>query len=299
MTGVPETTVVIGCHRSGTTVFMRTLSFHPSFSWISQYNQLLGSYRAMTLLSRIHDLPLLGNQFRINYHRLRLIPKPVEPGNFAQNIDPNFHILSVSGKQKESHFGIPSIDVIKRFRAGVIELARCHSKKRFIAKFTTRPDVIYFKAIFPNANFIHILRDPRAVVNSLRNRVIKDKWFPPSTRSYIMNIFPNKYSNFVMSSSNRMIAFLSCYYCYVVNMIQEQLGSLSGEKALELEYKDFTTDTVDVFRKVLKFLNLPWNDKYERFLLTRPLENRNYKYKRMFTREQLQVIEKALHKFRN
>lgn len=61
---VEKPVFILGCPRSGTTIFMNILSFHPCFSWPSQYINRWPSSTRLAVLSRVHDVPVLKNHIK-------------------------------------------------------------------------------------------------------------------------------------------------------------------------------------------------------------------------------------------
>ncbi len=277
MKEVPEATIVVGCHRSGTTIFFRLLGFHPSFGWPSQYTDKLPSVPALALLSRIYDLPFVGPILRRRQEYFRFLPKPVEPGKTWSNIDPQFHILRVQGGGRTVKPYQPKDDVVCKSKGYTASLAKWQGKRKVALKFTTRPDVGHLRLLFEEPQFIHVRRNPLAVVNSLLNKVNSGEWFAEEARLRIMKLFPEEYVSYIETSEDYILAFLSCYYCYVVNSLEEKLEPLYGSTSMKVLYEDFITKTASVFQEVTEFLQIEWMKEYRQFLSSRILENRNYK----------------------
>jgi hypothetical protein len=128
---------VLGCPRSGTTIFERVLAFHPDFSWPSGYTNRFPSLPQLSMLSRIHDLALIGRYSRI-WHMSKIIPSPNEPFTLFSRIDGNFDFVDrtdprVPQVTSLDNLGAETIDEIRR-------IVRIHQiwqgKDRFITKVT-------------------------------------------------------------------------------------------------------------------------------------------------------------------
>ncbi len=96
MSVVKKPIFIMGCPRSGTTIFLDLLSSHEDFAWVSlQYNRLPWLH-FINFYNRIYSLPMLGkilsikkgsnNKRSINY----LLPQPVEPWIFWNTYLSNF-----------------------------------------------------------------------------------------------------------------------------------------------------------------------------------------------------------------
>ena len=47
---------ILGTGRSGTTLFLNVLAFHPDFTWFSTFSKRFPDHPSVAFLSRIHDI---------------------------------------------------------------------------------------------------------------------------------------------------------------------------------------------------------------------------------------------------
>ena len=159
-----------------------------------------------------------------------------------------------------------------------------HKKKRFINKHPRNSVRIkYIRKIFPDAYFIHVIRDGRAVVNSIVNKInnepIRQKipfgnfCKPPNWRKYLCD---------------DIIKQTAMQWKEIVQYILSNRDDL-GDKYFEVKYEDFCSKPHDTFRDIYKFVGLPLSSE---FLNSFPksLEAMNYKYKENFSLEQINTI---------
>ncbi len=65
------------------------------------------------------------------------------------------------------HGEVPDVERMEAARAAVSRILWWQGRKRFTAKFTGPPRIDVLHACFPGATFVHVTRDPRAIVASL------------------------------------------------------------------------------------------------------------------------------------
>jgi Sulfotransferase family len=154
---------IVGPGRSGTTLLSLLISLHPELAWFSSWTNRFPNWPEFSLLSRFNDLTFLEKATR----GIKKLPRPAEaygiwnycfPGFSEANIDWDENQVNKNGAAKltrliESHL-------------------RWHGKKRFSTKYTGWPRIRFLRAIFPDALFVYIDRDPRAVAFSY----MKHKW---------------------------------------------------------------------------------------------------------------------------
>lgn len=145
-------------------------------------------------------------------------------------------------------------------------------KKRFINKNPRNSFRIGFlHEIFPDAYFIHLIRDGRAVVNSiLRSRLRHngDYWGvkPPGWRDLL---------------EKPLIEACALQWKLTVEHIQQSAQALPAARYLEIRYEDLVESPLDVFEGVAQHCRLTWDPGYWGTILS-DLQNMNYKWQEDF-----------------
>jgi hypothetical protein len=146
---------VMGAKHSGTTILYRMLAFHPDATWFSQFSLRGGELehrRSLPLASSL-DRPLrrlLPHQWTKDQSWLRRVAAP-RPGEAATVW------TSLLG-------GGPD-----QLREVLTDFAASHGKQHLLTKWPAfHRHIELLHRAFPQATFVHIVRDGRAVALSLR-----------------------------------------------------------------------------------------------------------------------------------
>lgn len=150
---------IVGCQRSGTTIFYRLLSSHPNLAWFSNFTDRFPGFPLLAMFSNL--FPLRQTKFILMPMRV-MIPKPREGVRIFGMC------ISVTKRSLSTNDVIPE-DATRLINQITAHL-RHHGRPRFLNKNITNAQRIgYLNAIFPEAIFLHMIRDPRANAASLLN----------------------------------------------------------------------------------------------------------------------------------
>src|SRR6185503_19102246 len=155
---------VIGAPRSGTTVVYETLSSHQHLAWFSNLFLKFHQVPMVAVLSRLTaSNRLMGaKKQKENQSRFR-VPWPHAVECYAaweQCCGRKFRFDFLTNQVATEEERKKTVELVAR-------VMRFHGKPRFVAKITGPSRIAYLKSIFPDALFIHVVRDGRAVVRSL------------------------------------------------------------------------------------------------------------------------------------
>ncbi len=127
-------------------------------------------------------------------------------------------------------------------RAFISSLLRGTAQGERIAEKTPH-NLLHMQSLgrmFPQARFIHVVRDGRAVSASL----VKQAWLDPSTGG------PVWYCSDLENASR--------YWAQVVSVVRQQSRAVPG-RILEIRYEDLVTNSELTMRRVLAFLGERWH----------------------------------------
>lgn len=147
----------------------------------------------------------------------------------------------------------------------------------------------FLKKIFPDAIFIHLIRDGRAVVNSN----YKQTELEPFRQKYPFCLFPKppqwrKYQNLPL-----ILQFAHQWVDLLGHIRKVAITELSSENYIEIYYEDFCLAPHETLRKIDQFCGLPLS---KRNYSTIPVafNSQNFKWKDEFSNVQVKEIEEIL-----
>ena len=145
-------------------------------------------------------------------------------------------------------------------------------KDRFVNKNPRNSLRIGFlNEIFPDAIFLHLIRDGRAVANSILRSRMKhngDYWGvqPPGWQSLL---------------DKPPLEACALQWKLTVEQVQKSAEELPADRYLEVRYEDFVSAPLDIFEMVFQRCGLGWKPEHWKGILE-DLQNMNYKWQENF-----------------
>jgi len=166
---------------------------------------------------------------------------------------------------------------------------RFHAKQRFLNKnprSSVRID--YIRAIFPDAVFVHLIRDGRAVVASMLELVrrrphLKHLWDAPMRFAH-----PPNWRTLVREDKAEQSAL---QWRAIVNTVLSKRAEL-GSAYHEFKYEELCDDPRGVLAAAWRFAGLRV-DAEALEQLPKRLENQNYKWKQQLSLQQVETITRT------
>jgi hypothetical protein len=251
---------LVGAPRSGTSVFYRKFAQHPSLAWISNITK---KYPGSLLITRMLML------FRKDHH-------PTEAGNvwqrFGKNEDDALRRADATPR------------AAKYMRKVVANNLRIFGKPRFLNKCPRNSlRIDFLDAIFPDAYFIHIIRDGRAVAHSLlrsREKHSGAYWAarPPGWKELL---------------ERPMIEACGLQWKSVVEFARRAGKSLPPDRYMEIRYEDFVARPEETFLKAGEWCGLQW-DRTQLKALVSDIENRNFKWRERLNAGEIAALNSVI-----
>ncbi|HEX6384565.1 MAG TPA: sulfotransferase [Anaerolineae bacterium] len=159
-----------------------------------------------------------------------------------------------------------------------------HKKRRFINKHPRNSVRIdYIRKIFPDALFIHVIRDGRAVVNSIVKRIERDPerqhipfgdfCKPPDWRQYLRD---------------EPVEQAALQWREITRYVLDKRDEL-GDRYYELKYEHMCQEPREVFAAAFEFAGLPVSAEFLAGIPER-LRNMNHKYEENLSATQIATI---------
>ncbi len=134
----------------------RLLARHEQVGWLSTWNETLPSQPWLSAFSNLYRAPISDR-----LKESKAFPKPFEAYRFWEHYLPGFSRRDRPQTASDVHE--PGIEPVRRATAQVLS---CQRRERLLVKVTGWSRVAYFDRIYPDARFVSLRREPRAVVSS-------------------------------------------------------------------------------------------------------------------------------------
>jgi hypothetical protein len=280
MPDVEKPILIVGTGRCGSTVLHQILSYHAQVAWLSRAchtkpHEPRANRRAMRAL----DLPLPSRY-------LRKLIYPVEAYRFWDYYCPGF---------SEPCRDLLKQDVtprVKKTVRSVMAQMLTHKRQRLLIKITGWPRIGFLKEIFPDAKFIHVYRDGRAVVHSLLNVKWWSGWRGPANWRWgeLTYAQREKWERYDRS----FVALAAIEWEILMSAQEEAKRKISSDDLLEIRYEDLCQDPVKTFQMATGFGALEWSPRFEITVNGFSFRNTNYKWREHLSEAQQRVLNECL-----
>ena len=235
---------IVGAPRSGTNIFYRTFAKHPNLAWISNITKKIPSSLWLTrfiMLFRKDHRPTEANNVR---------------QKFAGNADESLGRNDVTAAAHQYLYTVLQNNL------------RIFNKPRFVNKCPGNSVRIEFlKEIFPDAVFIHIIRDGRAAAYSIMQSRLEHSgayWSvkPPGWQALLK--LP-------------LIDACALQWKMTVESILQSAKNLPRGQYMEVKYEEFVARPSEILELVGAKCDLVWQgDLLQK--ITTGMDNRNFKW---------------------
>ncbi|MBC8123129.1 MAG: sulfotransferase [Gemmatimonadaceae bacterium] len=251
---------IVGCHRSGTTVLYETLAKHPDLVYFTNGSSL--SPHTPILINRLMDL--MGK-------RAPQVERFVKDGLTVSYATPSegiriWELYAPEGGDyclDETHAN-PKME--QYLKLAIKKHLKHFNGKRFLNK---NPDnsvrMRYLNKLFPDARFIHIVRDGRAVCNSLlKFREAAAEFFGPEHRHATNGVKVKAWSDIEQYWRTDPAYAAGLVWREVMETVERDSKFITPDRYLEFRYEDFVAAPMDYLEKISRFSELRWDKDTER-----------------------------------
>jgi hypothetical protein len=273
--------IIVGAGRTGTTVFHRMLSEHPHLAWLpgrisSRFPERLELGR---LVMKGLDYPVLGD----------LLKRRVRPGegypfweHHCKGFSAPYRDLLAEDVTDKARIHLP------RTMANILT----EKRSRLLLKITGWPRIGFLSEIFEDARFIHVMRDGRAVANSMLNVYFWQGWKGPQNWGW-GELSPTQEDEW-KEHGQSFVVLAAIQWKILMDAMEKAKSTISSERFLEIRYENLCSDPVGQFQKVTQFCALEWTGGFERQIHKYQPRNSNDKFKYDLTAKQQSDLEEVL-----
>jgi Sulfotransferase family len=215
---------VVGAGRSGSTAFFDILTYSRQVTWLTNLSKPAASVGlGERLFFASCDLPIVGDRLRRRYY-------PSENYAFWNALYPGF---------ANPCRDLVADDVSQRVRNRIrrrIDVMRLKGRETPLIKITGWPRVGFLNAIFPEARFIHIVRDGRAVANSLLNVSWWRGWQGPS--NWRWGELGSQYEELWVRHDRSFVALAGIQWRILMDAMRAARREVDAQRFLEIRYED-------------------------------------------------------------
>ena len=286
MQGQKPPLFIIGSGRSGSTVFFEMFTEHPDVAWMTPFVSRFPSrpYLNRWLLDSI-DQPVIGPIMRNN----PLLKRTTEAYPFWN--------LQWRGFSRPHH-DLTAKDVTpvnrKRIRKALAELTTSR-RSQLLVKLTGWPRLRFLREIYPDAKFIHIVRDGRAVANSYLKMPWWTGWEGPN--SWIASALSPEQRELWAKYDYSDVALAGLNWVVLMQAVEAATAELDDDTYCLISYSDLCATPIETFQQAIKFCGLRWTSDFEARLRATELHSANDKWQNDLTAAQQEVLEAITHDY--
>lgn len=280
MTETSRPIFIVGTGRCGSTAFHRLLAKHPQLMWLSGFAYLFPRKPALNRWA----VTAMGNPLL-----QRLFGGRVRPGEQYRFWDE--HAYGFSEPCRDLGASDVTARVKKQVRAAIAPMLTA-KRDRLLAKITGWPRIGFLKEIFPDAQFIHIVRDGRAVASSLLHIGFWSGWQGP--RGWRAGSLAPSDESAWHSSNQSFVTLAGLEWRIQMRAMEAASRPLAPGDFLEIKYEEFCEQPVQTFRRVLAFAELPFSADFESSVKVASIKNMSNRWRKDLTPEQQSLLDDLL-----
>ena len=254
MRSEPAHGFVVGTGRCGSTLVHEVLARHPDVGFVSNVDDRLP-----------YLPPALGRWNNVIYRQV--------PSRFTRKGRLRFapsEAYRVLGRRVSPSIVAPTRDLLagdavpwlaERTRRFFDARADAQGRPLFLHKFTGWPRAGFLDRVFPDARFVHIVRDGRAVANSF----VQMPWWRgfEGPERWGWGPLPEAYAREWEESERSFVVLAGIQWKMLLDAFDAARAELPPDRWLELRYEDVVADPRARIAEILTFLGLDWNGAFE------------------------------------
>jgi hypothetical protein len=280
---VEKSIFIIGSGRSGTTILYNILAAHPELTWFSTISNDHPGSRSWLRFQKLLDRALGSYMQKRIIEPTRFSPYLtylLQP-NEGENIYTSYCGFDDDRRMTEDDY---DAGVERKLKDLIIMHLQISGKRRFINKRTANTQRLrLINKMFPDAYYIHMIRDGRAVINSYLNV----DWWDDTTLWWL----GEKVSDCKRQGKDP-VELAAKHWRRNFEEISTNKGIFRNY--IEIRYESFIKDPRKEIMRITDFSNLSCPDNFKK-LVPENLPDRNYKWQEGLTDKQISIVMENTH----
>jgi hypothetical protein len=249
MTTISKPVIVLGTGRCGSTILHHVLSAHPQVMWLSNVSQRwptkpTWNRRVVTAMGNPAVRRLLGGR--------------ILPSEAYRFWDQSAYGFSAPCRDLTREDVTPLMK--KQVRAAV-EQTLTSRRSRLLVKIAGWSRIGFLNEIFEDALFVHIIRDGRAVTNSLMHVGFWPGWRGP--HNWGAGLLSPEDQAVWESYDRSFVALAALQWKIRIRAIDAARQALDTKRFCEIRYETFCAQPVETLRRVLEFAELEQSAEFD------------------------------------
>ncbi len=166
------------------------------------------------------------------------------------------------------------------------------NRTRLLVKITGWPRIGFLKALYPDALFIHVVRDARPVASSFLKVPWWLGWRGPS--NWLWGQLSQDHEREWQAHGRSFIALAGIQWKILMDALERSRIHLTHANYLEIRYEELCEDPLRTFQAAIEFAGLGRERAFENFVQAARLRSENDKWRRDFTLSQQATLEAVL-----
>jgi hypothetical protein len=233
-------------------VFHRILARHPQLGWLSPFNEVFPSQAWLSVFSGLYRTRLPE---RVRH--LRFFPKPFESYRFWEHYLPGF-----SRRDRPLTADDVPVQGVEPTRRAVSRVLAAQRKPRFVGKVTGWSRIAYLNRIFPDARFIVLKREHRAVVSSWAQAGWLDVTSDLDSEQWQWGEVPDQYRRLWEELGGGSILSAAVKVQLDLDDVQRNVDQVRG-RCFELQFEELISRPQETLQAVTEFCGLSSGESWE------------------------------------
>jgi hypothetical protein len=233
-------------------VFHRILARHPQIGWLSPFNEVFPSQAWLSAFSGLYRTRLPE---RVRH--LRFFPKPFESYRFWEHYLPGF-----SRRDRPLTADDVPVEGVEPARRAVSGVLAAQRKPRFVGKVTGWSRIAYLNRIFPDARFIFLKREHRAVVSSWAQAGWLDVTSDLDSEQWQWGEVPDQYRRLWEELGGGSILSAAVKVQLDLDDVQRNVDQVRG-RCFELQFEELISRPQETLQVVTEFCGLSSGESWE------------------------------------